>query len=361
MSTSSTRCNYLSGRALWCAGCRLLVPVAALLFVLSGPWHGDASQPRPEFEIKLATLAPENSSLMHIFREMDSTLRQETDGRVGFKIFAGFALGDEYDVLRKMRIGLVHAGTFTHTTLTNVNPDLRVLQVPFLFNNHKEVDYILERMGGYFKEGFAEHGYQVLGWSELGFIYMMATFPVSSVSDLEGKKVWTTANSPMANALFAKAGVSPVPISPPDVLVALQTNLLDVVYNSPYYALVTQWYSRIKYIIDLPLAYIGGGLIIHSKTFSRLPATYQETMREVCADYLRRLTEKTREDNREALDIILKRGVQLVQPEPGGIERFQHLNDQVIEELDPELLPRDVLRRLRSELAEYRKRHRERP
>jgi len=309
---------------------------------------------RPQHEIKLATLAPENSSLMKIFREMNDALLKETDGRVGFKLFSGFVLGDERDVFRKLRIGAIHAATFTSTFLASINPDLRVLHVPFLFSNYQEVDYVLEKMGDDFNQSFSKQGYQMLGWSEIGFIYVMTTIPINNIDDWKGKKVWSTADAAMANALFSRAEVSPVNVGAPDVLVALQTNLLEVVYNSPYYALVTQWYTRIKYVTDVPLAYIGGGLIISNRALSRLSPQDQEITREVCAKYLRRLTEKTRKDNREALDLMLKRGVQKLTLEPDELNYFKELFDQAMADVDAEFLPKQTLQKVRKALDEYR-------
>jgi TRAP-type C4-dicarboxylate transport system substrate-binding protein len=57
------------------------------LLLLIPQWPGSAHAAKPKYEIKLATLAPENSSMVRIFREMDAELRQETEGQVGFKIF----------------------------------------------------------------------------------------------------------------------------------------------------------------------------------------------------------------------------------------------------------------------------------
>jgi len=315
-----------------------------------------AATSTPTHEIKLATLAPENSSLMQIFKEMNTELLKETGNQVGFKIFAGFVLGDELDVLRKLRFGVVQAGTFTDTTLTNVNADVRVLQVPFLFKNYREVDYVMDKLGGDFKQGFTKAGYEVLGWTELGFLYLMSTVPVDSVTDLKGLKVWTRAESPMANALFARAGVSPVTVTAPDVLMALQTNLLEVVYNSPYYALLTQWYSRVGYLTDIPLAYIGGALIIDGKVYSQLGPNLQATLKKVCAKHLRRLTDKTRKDNEEALRIILQRGVQKVTPEPREVDHFKAVVDEVLGDVDPRYLPRQTLQKVRDEIAQYRSR-----
>ena len=328
------------------------VGIFLFFFTLVCPYTLHSAQ--PQHEIKLATLAPENSSLMKIFREMNAELLKETEERVGFKFFSGFALGDERDVFRKLRIGLIHAATFSSTFLANINPDIRALQLPFLFRNYQEVDYVLNRMVGDFDQSFSRRGYQVLGWSEIGFIYVMTTVPVTKVEDWKGKKVWSTTNAPMANAVFAKAQVSPVTVGAPDVLVALQTNLLEAVYNSPYYALVTQWYTRIKYITDVPLSYVGIGLIISSKTFARLSPQDKETTIRVCRKYLRLLTAKTRKDNQQALELMLKRGVKKITIEPNELNRFKELLDQAMADVDPKVLPRDTLRKVRKTLEEYR-------
>ena len=159
-----------------CIICGLLL---ALLFVIP-LWSSIGHTAKPQYPIKLATLAPENSSLVKIFKEMDAELRKETEGRVGFKIYSGFALGDERDVYRKLRIGLIQAATFSANFLNDLNPNIRVLQVPFLFNNYQEVDHVLERIDPELRESFSKRGYRVLGWSEVGFIYMMATVPVTT-------------------------------------------------------------------------------------------------------------------------------------------------------------------------------------
>ncbi|MBT8406053.1 MAG: TRAP transporter substrate-binding protein DctP [Deltaproteobacteria bacterium] len=328
--------------------------VGIFLFFLSLVCPFPLHSAQPQHEIKLATMAPENSSLMKIFREMNTELLQETEGRVGFKLFSGFALGDERDVFRKLRIGLIHAAAFSSTFLNTINPELRTLQIPFLFNNYQEVDYVLDKMVSDFDESFSRRGYQILGWSEIGFIYVMTTVPVTKVEDWKGKKVWSTTNAPMANAVFAKAKVSPVNVGAPDVLVALQTNLLEAVYNSPYYALVTQWYTRIKYITDVPLSYVGIGLIMSNKTFSRLSPQDKETTIRVCRKYLRLLTEKTRKDNQQALELMLKRGVKKIAIDPNELNRFKELLDQAMADVDPKVLPRDTLKKVTKTLDEYR-------
>ena len=311
----------------------------------------------PEYEIKLATMAPENSSLMQVFNEMNTELLKETGGKVGFKLFAGFVLGDEEDVLRKLRVGMVHAAAFTSSALTDVNPDLRAFLVPFLFDNYQEVDHIMEKLEPDLKRGFSERGFEVLGWPELGFLYFMSTTPISGLNDFKGKKVWGKSNAPMLQAIMEKIGVSMVAINAPDVLMALQTNLVEVVYNSPYYALITQWYTQIKYLTDAPVTYVGGVLVIDKKFFAKIPAPLQETLRKVCAKHLKRLVEQTRKDNAEALEIIYKRGVKKVTPDLSQLKGFKEITDEAMAGLGAKAFPMATYQKIQAELAQYRAQH----
>jgi len=313
-----------------------------------------SSAGEPVHVIKLATLAPENSSPMRIFNDMNQELNAQTDGRVGFKIFGGFALGDEMDVLRKLRIGYVHAAAFTTASLSDLNPDMRVLQVPFLFSTYDEVDQVLGTLAGDLERGFAAQGYEILGWFELGFVYLMSQSPIARIADLKGQRVWAVAGSRMTKVLFDRAEVSPVTISAPDVLLSLQTKSLNVVYNSPYYALVTQWYSRIQYLTDLPLIYGASVLMIDKKIFDRLPAEDRQTLKTVCRKHMRRLTEKTRQDNAEALQVMFRRGITRVTPEADAVTAFKQLSEAAMDDLGPKFLPPQTVKAVRTSLDQYR-------
>jgi len=342
--------NLLQGK---CRASALGLLVLSLLSFASGAWGAAA----PEFEIKLATMAPENSSLMQIFNEMNTELLKETGGKVGFKIFAGFVLGDEEDVLRKLRIGMVHAAAFTSSALTDVNPDLRAFLVPFLFDNYQEIDHIMGKFEGDLRSGFSEKGFEVLGWPELGFLYFMSTTPISDLNDVKGKKVWGKSNAPMLQAIMEKIGVSMVAINAPDVLMALQTNLVEVVYNSPYYALITQWYTQIKYLTDAPVTYVGGALVMDKKFFAKIPAPLQETLKKVCARHLKRLNERTRKDNADALEVIYKRGVKKITPEPSQLKGFKEISDGAMAGLGPKAFSMETYKKIQTELEAYRVQH----
>jgi TRAP-type C4-dicarboxylate transport system substrate-binding protein len=112
----------------------------------------------------------------------------------------------------------------------------------------------------------------------------------------------------------------------------------------------------VGYVTDIPLAYVGGALIMDGKAYGQLAPDVQATLKKVCAKHLRRLTEKTRQDNDEAFKIILQRGVKKITPEASEVERFKGLVEEALGDMDPKYLSRETLQKVRDELTKCRSR-----
>ena len=171
--------------------------ILACLLVI-GPAHGAEKS----VVIKLATLAPEGSSWMKSFHALNKEVMEKTNNQVQFKVYGGGVLGDEVDMLRKMKIGQIQAAVLSSGSLALLYKEFDVLQIPFLFQKYEEVDFILKKMDSFFRKGLEDNGFILLGWSEGGFIFIMSTGPIASVADLKKAKVWTWGGSPMAKAIF---------------------------------------------------------------------------------------------------------------------------------------------------------------
>ena len=131
-----------------------------------------------EFVIKFATLAPEGSTWINIMKEYDAAVRKETNGRLGFRIYAGGVAGDEKDVMRKIRLGQFNSAGITGTGIGEITKMARVLDSPFLFKNHAEVDYIVTQFDAEFNKEFQNGGFVLLGWAEVGSVYIISKTPV---------------------------------------------------------------------------------------------------------------------------------------------------------------------------------------
>src|SRR5207237_7378162 len=95
-----------------------------------------------ETTIKFATLAPEGSTWMKVMHEAAQEVEDKTKGQVKFRFYAGGVSGDERDVVRKIRIGQLHAAGFTGLGLGMIAPAVRVVDSPFLVASTEEADLL---------------------------------------------------------------------------------------------------------------------------------------------------------------------------------------------------------------------------
>jgi len=305
--------------------------------------------------IKLGTLAPEGSSWMKTLNTLNIEVMKKTENKVQFRIYPGGVLGDEMDMLRKMKIGQIQGAALSSGGLSALFKEIDVLQIPFLFQKYEEVDTILKKMDSFFRKGFEDNGYILLGWSEGGFIYLMSNTPISSVADLKKVKVWTWEESPMAKAIFDEAGVSAIPLSVPDVLVGLQTGLVDVIYAPPTVAISLQWFTKVKYMTNVPLAYLAGGIVVNKDTFKRIPPAFQNILIESCQRHLDQLKIITRNENREAIKVMTKQGVKIITPSGDQVEEYKRLSSKAMGHISGQTFSKKMFDEVTSFLENYRR------
>lgn len=305
--------------------------------------------------IKMATLAPQGSSWMKAFTLLNSDVMKKTDNKIQFKLYGGGVLGDERDMLRKMKIGQIQGAALTSGGLSTLFKEIDVLQIPFLFQKYEEVDFLIKKMDPFFRKGFEESGYVLLGWSEGGFVYLMSTLPIATVADLKKAKVWIWEESPMSKAIFDEAGVKAVPLSVPDVLVGLQTGLVDVVYAPPTGAVSLQWFTKVKYLTDVPLVYLAGGVLVKKEVFKQIPPSLQNSILETFQSHLDPLKTVTRNENQDAIKAMTKQGVKLITPPNDQVEEFKKLSNRAMSRLSGQTFSKKIYEEVISHLESYRK------
>ena len=296
------------------AVCRL-----ALLFVLLTPALGVAEE-----TIKLATLAPEGSTWMQVLDEYDAAVRADTGGRLQLLPFPGGVAGAEPDVLRKIRFGQLDGAGLTGLGLGLIAPVERVLEGPYVFRDYTQVDAIHAAAKSEVEAALTDAGYTVLGWAEVGFVYLFTRQPVSSIADLRRLRLWAWAGDPVADATFAAWGVSPVRLPLADVFTSLQTGGLDGVYAAPLGLIALQWHTHVRYMLDLPIGIASGALVLANRRLDLLPTELRDPLLRNGRVYMERLRVRTRDDAEVAISTLRRRGLKLIavdERERGEFER----------------------------------------
>lgn len=304
--------------------------------------------------IKFATLAPEGSTWMLTLREMDAEMQRRSGGRIHFVFYPGGALGDEIDVLRKIRIGQLHGGAFSGVGLGSVLPSVRVLELPLLFGDAQEADFVTGRLEEYFARAFEEQGFVFLTFAEAGPVHIFSQKAIRRREDFKGIRMWSWHGDPLAAALFRAFQVAPVPLAFPDVFPSLHTGLINAFYAPPLAAIVLQWFSQVSYVSSEEYTRATGGILIAQSRWKSIPAELQEILKDVAKTYGGEVVSKTRRENQEALVTLTRHGIQPVDLDPGERRHFVEVSRKLWEEQVDRLYPGPLLDQVKSLLHAYR-------
>jgi TRAP-type transport system periplasmic protein len=296
-----------------------LITAAVMLLAFLGAAQAGAA------DLKIATVLPENTQWMKDMRAGAAEIRERTDGRVNFKFYSGGVQGNPNKVLRKIKIGQLHGGAFTPTDLQQVYPDLNIYGLPFLFESEEEVNYVRERVDPILMEGLEEAGFVSFGFSSGGFAIIMSNVPVRSHDDLKGRKIWVPEGDLISYETMKGLQLSPVTLPITDVLTGLQTGLIDIVAMSPAGALVLQWHTKVEYLTKLPILYSMGFLAIDDRAFNRIDEADQAVVRDVMSRIYAKWDSENQQDADNALQALIKSGIEAVEPASGEQEKLQGL------------------------------------
>ena len=333
------------------------VMAAAVLFGCSPA----VAQESPDIMIKLATIAPRGSYIMNLMNELNAEIKDKTNHAVGIKIYYGGVQGDEKDVLRKVRLGQLHGGMFTGHGLGQIVPQVRVSELPFVFRNYEEVEYVRERLEPIMRDLFEEAGYIVLGWNEVGFVYNFSKVPITSIEVARSQKWWMWKGDQLSQAMFDAFGITPVPLSFTDVMTSLSTKLIDTASITPYGAVAYRWHERFNYMREYPTTNVLGATIVTQRVWNKIAPQHQQVILDICPSYFEKMNKHVREQDKKSIEVLKKSGIEIVAFEPEKdreqLEFIFETSRKARENLVGKMFSRELLEKTLSLLEEYRNAH----
>ncbi len=304
--------------------------------------------------VKLATMAPEGSIWMQEIEALNQELDSVTGGKVKFKIYPGGIMGDDDVVLRKMRVGQLDGALFTTNALSKMNSSYFVLTYPGLFENTSEVDHLLESQASYFTGSLREKGCEMLGIMSLGFTYAYTSTSIQTIDDMRNAKAWLWDNDPVMTSMYSHLGITPVSVGIGDVMTALQTGLLNTVFNTPTGIVSLQWYTRVKQMIDLPLTHSFGAFVLKSQAWEKIPEEIRPVVRELVQKHASEITRKTRQEDLKARDLMTKKNVTIMNPDQTLRTELRKIFSDVVVELQKSSDSAAFFKTVTDSLSQYR-------
>lgn len=303
-------------------------------------------------KLKIATLSPEGSMWMEKMRKGAKQVALETDNRVIFKFYPGGVMGNDKTVLRKIRIGQLQGGAVVGGSLSRFFPANQLYAQPLKFKNIEEVEYVRKDMDQYIIDGLDKAGFVTFGLMGGGFAYIMSQRPIETVEDLRNQKVWIPDNDKISKNSIKSFGITPIPLPISDVLTSLQSGLINTVATSPVGAIVLQWHTQIKYVLNMPLIYVYAVLAIDKKKFLKIPEQDRKIVTHVMTKALKEIDVQNRVDNSKAVQALKNRGIKFITPSREALVDWHKVGSDVSKEMvESGILPQDVVDQLDALLA----------
>ncbi|MDC7228363.1 MAG: TRAP transporter substrate-binding protein DctP [Spirochaetales bacterium] len=308
--------------------------------------------------LKMASILPEGSEWDNALKEMASEWKKISEGRVNVKIYPGGIAGGESDVIRKMRIGQIDMAVLTQVGIAAILPDTFAMSMPFMVETEEELDFIVEEVTPLFDQDFLDKGFVMLTWSKSGWVNFFSKDRMIEPADVMEMKFAGSVTQPELADTFRRMGMNIISIDTPDMLMALQSGMVEAFYAPTMAAASYQWFGIADEMLDLKVAPVLGGIVISERAWRKIPSKYKEELISAADNLSAHFYDEAVVIEREALRVMKDNGLNINRPsaETWGNWRAMMGTDFSLLVGDNALVSTESFNKVYSMLEEFRSR-----
>jgi TRAP-type C4-dicarboxylate transport system substrate-binding protein len=262
--------------------------------------------------LRVASLAPARSVWDNGLQQMRADWERSTQGRVRAIVYPSGQQGDEGAVLLKLQSGTLDAAALLLSGLCLIDPAFNILGIPLFFESYEELNHVTGKLTPLLKERLEARGYVLLHWGHAGWIRVFSTRPAKTLDDLKALKMYTTAGDDEMVRVYQRHGFRPIALSPTGILTALTSGMIEALPTTPTAMLFFQWYSRARYMLDVPLAPLVGATVITQRTWQAIGESDRSAMLKAAAAAESRLAREIPKQDEESIAVMRGKGLTVV-------------------------------------------------
>lgn len=305
--------------------------------------------------LRLGTLAPRGTSYHKSLVSMGEKWRHVSNGAVKLTIFPDGTQGSEADMVGLMQTGNLDAGLLTGVGLSEIEPAVTALQsMPMSFRTLDEVDYVGDKLRPQLEERLLAKGYEVLFWSDSGWVRFFSKSPVTRPDDLRKLKIFTWAGNVHEYDIWKSAGFHPISLETAGIAQGLLSGTISAVPMPPFFALAGQLDAQTKYMIELNWAPLVGAAVVRKKSWDRVPAAARDEMLKIAADIGRDVKTAGRSESESSVNAMVKRGLVVQKITPEVEAEWRTVAESVYDKIRGKVVPADMFDEAQRLLKEYR-------
>ncbi len=310
-------------------------------------------------KVRLATLAPKDTSFHKSLLSMGEKWRQASGGQVTLTIYTDGTMGSEADMVRRMRVGQLQAAMLTVSGLSQIEESVRALQLmPMMFRSLEEYDHAIGVMRPALEKRFEEKGFVVLFWGDAGWVRFFSRPPGARPDDYRKLKIFVWAGDPRTQEVMKAAGFQAVPLEYTDTLTGLQTGLIDAVPSVPFYALTGQFYGPAPNMLAIDWVPLVGATVVTKKTWDAMPDSARDAIRKAAEEAGGQIRARGRAEGEESVEAMAKRGLKVQAMTPELLAEWRAFAEALYPKIRGRMVPAEMFDEVLKILTDYRAKNR---
>jgi tripartite ATP-independent transporter DctP family solute receptor len=285
--------------------------VASVMAGLSAPSLAVAQDIKPRL-IRFGYGLNEQSNQGRATKFFAQAVEKASGGKMKVRAIGAAALGPDVQMQQALIGGAQEMMVGSTATLVGITKEMALWDTPFLFNNTKEADTVLDGpIGKKVSDKLQDKGLVGLAYWENGFRNLTnSTRPVTKMEDLSGIKLRVMQNNVYLDS-FKMLGANAIPLPFSELFSALETKTVDGQENPYNTILSSKFYEVQKYLSVTNHVYSPWILLASKKWWDTLSKAEQKILLDAAAasrDFERK---DTRDEASKALADLKGKGMQI--------------------------------------------------
>jgi tripartite ATP-independent transporter DctP family solute receptor len=312
--------------------------LCALTIAAAAGWISGASAENRTFSF--AYDQPNTTAYGIAANMFDAKLKELSNNTMSINQFPGAQLGQEPQMLQKMRAGDIDFVITSTANASTLAPQAGVFSLHFIFRDQAHLQHVLADPGvsAEFRAMVKDsvQGAQVLGLMTMGMRNMYSKKEVHNINDIKGQKVRVQATK-TEDTLFPAYGAQTVHMPFGEVYTSLQTGVVNIAENGVNVYLANKHYE-VAPILSMTEHEANNNCIwVSEKTWNSLTPEQQKWVQAAADEVARREPAMALKLEKDSEDKLKTMGVKVVEnvDKSGFIKAAQPVQDELAKELGP--------------------------
>lgn len=305
--------------------------------LLAAPLVGLAQDIKPRL-IRFGYGLNEQSNQGRAAKVFADAVDKASGGKMKVRTIGAAALGPDTQMQQALIGGAQEMMVGSTATLVGTTKEMALWDTPFLFNNAKEADALLDGpIGEKIKAKLQDKGLVGLVYWENGFRNLTnSKRPINRVEDLDGIKLRVMQNNVFLTT-FKTLGANAVPMAFSELFGALETSTVDGQENPYNTILSSKFYEVQKYLTVTNHVYSPWIVLVSKKWWDQLSKAEQKILMDAAKTSREFERKDTRAEAAQAVDALKAKGMKVNDLSGAEVSRMRNKLTRVYAQIGTEV------------------------